>query len=223
MTEELTFWLLASVVACLGSLLAGFGFVLLVECIQKWCRPANGKNPLYIRRARVSTDLVPLINGLAKCGIPFDGSELWVFGNDGRYIVNNDNGPWRKAFDRWMHHGLKIKFIVLEADDDVRDALRHLKQTHEDSFDATILNEGAIPTVARELETYHPTLFLAHGNNAAWIEGLHHRNSMCAYDVEYISPRAMQGWPEKDELFRSCKGRLDLVLKNSTSLIGEAA
>ena len=77
--------------------------------------------------------------------------------------------------------------------------------------------------VARELYTYHPTLFLAAGNNAAWIEGLHHRNSTRAYDVEYLSPRAIREWPEKGELFRACKSRLDLVLENSTSLVSQTA
>ena len=222
MAEETTFWI-ASIVIGAGSIPAGLGLVLIVERVQKWCRPANGVNPIYIRRTRVSTDLVPLINGLAKCGIPFDRSELWVFGSDGRYIVNNDEGPWRKAFDDWADKGLRVKFIILEADDDVRDAMRELKRTLKGSFDATVLNEGAIPTLARELETFHPTLFLAEGNDAAWIEGLHHRNSTCAYDVEYISPRAMRKWPEKADLFRSCKDKLDSVLENSTSIVAGVA
>ena len=222
--EEVTFWFVASAVVGGGSVPVGFGLVLIVEYVQKkWCRPANGTNPIYIQRANAPTDLVPLINGLAKCGIPFDGSELWVFGNDSRYIVNNADGPWRRAFDDWARRGLKIRFILLEADDDVRRVLHELKLVLKDSFDATVLNGGAVPAVARELDTYHPTLFLATGHNAAWIEGLHHRNSLCAYDVEYISPKAMRNWPEKDELFRSCKDRLDLVLENSTSLVGEVA
>ena len=222
MAEE-AFWWVTSALVGAGSVVVGLGFVLALERIRKWARPANGNDPLYIRRTRVSTDLVPLINGLAKSGVPFDGSELWVFGSDGRYIVNNDKGPWRKAFDRWARDGLTIRFIFLEADDEVRNALAELKRTLKGSFHATALTPGAIPAVARELDTYHPTLFLAKCHSAAWIEGLHHRNSLCAYDVEYISPNAMTEWPEKHELFRSCKARLDLVLENSTSLVGQAA
>lgn len=223
MTDDITFWWVVGIAIGIGSIPAGLGFVLAMECIQKWCRRANGPNPIYIRCAKVSTSLVPLINGLARSNIPFNGSELWILGSDGRYIVNNENGPWRKAFVDWAGKGLKIKFIILEADDDVRDALCSLKETLKESFDAMILNQGAIPAVARELETYHPTLFLAAGNNAAWIEGLHHRNSIRAYDVEYISPRVIRECPEKDELFRACKSRLELVLKHSTSLVAEAA
>lgn len=220
MTEDMTFWLVASLVVGAGSVPAGFALARVVELIQKWCRPANGRDPIYIRSASISTDLVPLIDGLRRRGVPFGGSELWVFGSDGRYIVNNDNGPWRRAFGNWARSGLKIKFIILEADDDVRAALCELKQALEGSFDATVLDRGAIPEVARSLETYHPTLFLAKGNNAAWIERLHHRNSLRAYDIEYISPEAMRAWPEKNELFLLCKDRLEVVLKNSTSLVG---
>ena len=220
MTEQMTFW--ASIAIAVGSIPVGLALVLILEYIQKRCRPSNGANPIYIRRAKVSTDLVPLINGLAKKGIPFKGSELWIFGSDGRYIVNKNKGPWRKAFGNWARKGLKINYIVLEADEEVRKAFCTLKKTLEDSFDATVLDQGAIPTVAREFATYHPTLFLAPGNNAAWIEGLHHRNSLCAYDVEYISPRAMRQWPEKKELFQWCKERLDLVRDNSTSLVAAA-
>ena len=224
MNTDDTFWWVASVAVGFGSVLIGLGLVLVKELIQKHCRPANGTDPIRIRRTRVSSDLVPLISGLAKCGIPFKGSQLWIFGSDGRYIVNNDKGPWRQAFNEWAGRGLKIRFIILEADDDVRKMLCNLKEDLKDSFDATVLNENAIPAVARELETYHPTLFLGEDDNkAAWIEGLHHRNSIRAYDVEYISPNAMQEWPDKKELFQSCKDRLDLVLENSTSLVGEAA
>lgn len=222
-TEVALWWVVASVGVGIGSVLIGYLLVLLVEYVQELFRPANGEDPVEIQCTHASTALVPLISGLRKCGIPFDGSELWILGCDGRYIVNKKRGLWRNAFGDWIQDGLKIKFILLEADDDVRKELCKLKREFGDSFDATVLNSGAIPEVARELDTFHPTLFLAKDNNAVWIEGLHHRNSISAYDVEYISPKAMRKWPEKGKLFQSCKNRLDLVLENSTSLLGEAA
>ena len=87
-------------------------------------------------------------------------------------------------------------------------------------FDAVALNEGALPDIARELETCHPTIFLGKGDlNAAWIEGFHPRDSIHAYDVEYISPLAMKLSPSARDTFRSYANKLDAVLENSHSLV----
>ena len=162
---------------------------------------------------------MPLIRGLAKAGIPFRGSELWIFGSDGRYIVKSKRKRWRREFLKWTDKGLKIRYILLDVDEEVHEELRTLKEELKGNFDAVALNKGAVPEIAIELETRHPTLFLGReGQNAAWIEGLHRRDSVYAYDVDYISPKAMQRQAKEKARFRSYKAKLESVLDNSQSV-----
>lgn len=223
MTEEVHLgWWIASF--SVGWLSLGVAYVIVVAMRhrEKQRRPANGPTPIYIQRVSVASDLTPLIDGLEKEGIPFRDSQLWIFGSDGRYVVKNKGKRWRKALSDWSAKGLRVKYILLDADDEVRKELQALKDRMTGEFDAVRLAEGAVPDLARELETCHPTLLIGpDGNNAAWIERLHPRDSAYAYDVKYVSPKAMMADRESAE-FESYKRKLDLVLDNSVPVVEDA-
>ena len=226
MTEETVVWWVASLIVGAGAIPAGYLIVFAMDRIGKYRRPANGPAPLFIERVFAASDLMPLIGGLAKAGVPFDGSELRIFGSDGRYIVKGrgKGKKWRREMYGWARQGLKIRYILLDADEEVSRAMIELKEDMGDRFDAVALKEGAIPDVARELETCHPTLFLGgEGRDAAWIEGFHPRDSIHAYDVEYISPRAMQQSRSAKDTFEHYARKLEAVLENSRPLVASPA
>lgn len=231
MTESNIFLWLASFIVGVGSIPFGYLVVFAQDSLKKRRRPANGPTRFFLSRVSVASDLIPLIgallDSLPKGSQPFDpnktfdGCELRIFGSDGRYIVNSKRRKWRRKMKAWTDAGLKIQYILLEADDEVRQGLVDLgKYMKNGRFDAIALNEGAVPDIARELETCHPTIFLGReGYNAAWIEGFHPRDSVHAYDVEYISPRAMERSRRELETFEYYVARLDAVIENSHSLM----
>lgn len=230
-TADYMIWWVASLVVGVGAIPAGYMLVSFLERIEKRRRPANGPVPLSIERVFVASDLMPLIGGLVKAGIPLKGSELRVFGSDGRYVVNSkskgwwrkrrkNKSKWRSEMCGWAATGLKIRYILLQADEEVKGVLLELKQEMGEQFEAVALNEGAIPDVALELETCHPTIFIGkNGQNAAWIEGFHPRDSVHAYDVEYISPCAMKRSRSAKSTFDYYAEKLDAVLENSHPLV----
>ncbi len=226
MTEDNIVWWVASIIVGAGSVPLGLVIVLVWERIQKKLRPSNGSAVIHLRCAACATDLLPLIGGLARNGIPFRGSELWIFGCDGRYIVNKRGGRWRggrwcRVFRKWTKKGLIIKYLLLEVDGDVKAELGKLKNDLGDNFEAFVLErKHTTQDVARKLETFHPTLFLGKdGNNAAWIEGLHRRNSIYAYNVDYISPSVIAESETQRERFESCDRDLKWIHEHSTRLV----
>lgn len=225
MTEDNIFLWLASFIVGVGSIPFGYLVVFAQDGLKKLRRPANGPKRIILRRVSVASDLMPLIGALLgllpKGNNPFDGCELRIFGSDGRYIVNSKRRKWRKKMKAWSDEGLKIRYILLDADDEVRRGLADLRNYMKDGrFDAIALNEGALPDIARELETCHPTIFLGkEGYNAAWIEGFHPKDSIHAYDVEYISPYAMKLSQRELETFEYYAAKLDAILENSHSLV----
>ena len=215
-------WWIASFMVPWFSAGVAYAIVTATRHREKQRRPANGPHPIYIQRVSVATDLTPLIRGLEKEGIPFDRSQLWIFGSDGRYVVKNRRKRWRRELSDWSAKGLRIKYILLDADDEVREEIRALKGQMKGAFDAVHLADGALPELARELETCHPTLFIAPDDKcAAWIERLHPRDSAYAYDVKYVSPKAMLADRESKE-FESYRRKLELVLDNSVPILADA-
>ena len=214
----MAFWWAASFVAGWLSLGVGYVAVAITRHLEKKRRPANGPSPIFIQRVSVATDLAPLISGLA----PFNDCQLWIFGSDGRYVVKGKRKRWRRALSDWSNKGLHIKYILLDADEKVREELLELKDKMKGKFDAVCLAEGAVPDLARELETCHPTLFIGPDNkDAAWIERLHPRDSAYAYDVKYVSPNALlagQGGVRTE--FDDYKRKLEVVLRHSIPITG---
>lgn len=219
---EVAFWWIASFVVGWLSLGVGYVAIVIVRRLEKVRRPSNGLSPIYIQRVSAATDLTPLIRGLGE-SVPFKGSRLWIFGSDGRYLVKNKKKRWRKELSDWVAQGLHITYILLDADQEVRDEIGKLKgemDKVDGGFDAVCLAKGAIPHIARALETCHPTLFIGSNNkDAAWIERLHPRDSIYAYDVKYVSPNAMLASREREE-FDTYKCKLEMVLNHSVPIAG---
>ena len=217
----MAFWWVASFMVGWLSLGVGYLAVLIVRHLEKERRPSNGPDPIYIQRVSVATDLTPLIRGLEE-NVPFKDSELWIFGSDGRYVVKNKRKRWRRELSDWVAKGLRIKYILLDADQEVRDEIVKLKENMDKmggGFEAVRLAEGAVPDLAHELETCHPTLFIGPNNrSAAWIERLHPRDSVYAYDVKYVSPNAMLAGRERAE-FEAYKRKLKKILEHSVPIV----
>ena len=220
MTEESVVWLVASVLIGAGAVPVGLVIVLAWEGVRKKLRSSNGAHVIRIASAPAATEFMPLISGLAKCGVPFEGSELWIFGGDGRYIINSKSRRWRAQFRRWQKAGLVIRYFLLEeVDEEARSALSELKLGANFEVRA-LVRCPKTQRIARKLETFHPTLFFgADGSNAAWIEGLHRRNSIYAYNVDYISPQVIRNSSKQRRRFQSCEEDLKFVYENSTPVV----
>lgn len=220
--EEMVLWWIASFMVGWLSLGVGYVAIVVTRHLEKARRPSNGPSPIYIQRVSAATDFTPLIRGLVE-SVPFEDSQLWIFGSDGRYVVKKKKKRWHRELSDWVGKGLHIKYILLDADQEVRDEIGRLRDTMEKMkgrFEAVCLTEGAVPDLVHELETCHPTLLIGSNNkNAAWIERLHPRDSLYAYDVKYVSPNAMCTSHERLE-FDTYKRKLETVLNHSIPITG---
>ena len=219
MTEDNAVWWIASIIVGAGSVPAGLLLVLAWERVKKMLRPSNGPHIIHFASAPAATELTPLISGLARSGVPFKGSELWILGRDGVYMTNKKGKQLCRQFRKWKNKGLVIRYLLLdETDEGVREELRNL-DIGTDIEVRQLVHSAETQDVARRLETFHPTLFFgADGNNAAWIEGLHRRGSIYAYNVDYVPPRVIQRSPVQRKRFESCERDLRLVYDNSIPL-----
>lgn len=219
MTGESILWW--AIIVGVGSVPAGLLIVLFFEHINRICRPSNGPRLVHIGCASAGSDFVPLINGLGKGRNGFEDSQLWIFGCDGRYFVNKKGRRWQRVFRKWTKKGLVIKYILLEMDDEAKSELRKLKKTLGEKFDVLLLEHNEeTQDITRKLETFHPTLFFGkEDSRAAWIEGLHRKNSIFAYNVDYVSPRLVRSSREQRERVDACEEDLRFVCDNSTTVV----
>ena len=224
MTEDNIVWWAFSLIVGLGSVPVAFGIVLLCEHIKRNLRQSNGSSVIHIGCASAGSDFVPLIGGLGKGPNRFEDCQLWLFGCDGRYIINKKGRRWHRVFRKWTKGGLVIKYILLEIDDEVKSELGRLKRAlGKDlgkNFDVLMLEHNdETREIARKLETFHPTLFLGRGDDrAAWIEGLHRKNSVFAYNVDYISPCVIQSSRAQRKRLELYERDLEFVCDNSTAV-----
>ena len=218
-TADNVVWWIASILVGAGSVPAALAIILILDRIKKALRSSNGSRILHFASAPAATELMPLISGLERSGIPFRGSELWILGRDGLYITNRNGKQWRRRLRKWKKKGLVIKYLLLEeVEDGARDELRNLNLGPNLEV-RQLVHNAKTQEVARKLQTLHPTLFFGtDGNNAAWIEGLHRRNSMYAYNVDYVPPRVIHSSLEQRRRFESYEKDLRLIYDNSTPL-----
>ena len=95
-----------------------------------------------------------------------------------------------------------------------------MKSKVNGDFDALVLKNGLEidEDLLNELETCHPNLFFGINNeNASWVEGLHRRESVFAYNVVYTSPHAMRGSKER-KAFKSYAVKLQKLSDCCTSI-----
>ena len=218
-TADNVVWWVASIIVGAGSVPAGLAIILVLDRIKRALRPSNGSRMIHFASASVATDLMPLISGLERSGVPLKGSELWILGGDRLYITSKNGKQWLRQFRKWKNNGLVIRYLLLEeAEDGVRDELRNLNLGPNLDVRQLVRN-AETQEVARKLQTLHLTLFFGtDGNNLAWIEGLHRRNSIYAYNVDYVPPRVIHSSLEQRRRFESYEKDLRLIYENSTPL-----
>ena len=162
-------------------------------------RDARSAEPIFIPAAKVATDLVPLIDDLAR-----PGSRLCILGADGLYFMRENGEFLKNSIRAWVKKGMIVEYILLEPGDGVKQRIMPLIDELSDargSLNVFALNDDAdeISSIVKEMDTRHPTLFFGvDGENAMWIEGLHKKNSIYAYNVRYISPAAMNEAQRKE-------------------------
>ena len=212
--DENTTWLLISIAVGAGAIPAGYAITFFQEYCERQFRPSNSLEVLHIACASISKDLIPLISGLPRKGIPLAGATLRLYGNDARYLVKGNGRQWRNALRRWDKKGLRIKYVLLNADATTHDEMIRL-QKELDHFEASVANrDGVNYLVKNGFDTYHPTLFLSSDENqrAAWLEGLHRPDSEFAYDVEYVSPAAMKKDKALRKHFDDCLSKMKYAM-----------
>lgn len=206
-----------------GGLLAlptGFTLVWLYGKVERrFMRPLNSDKLLRIRVARIASDLIPLVQGLkVKDHLKLNSTEMWLLGSDGRYFLKGSKGErWAKQLRAWCDDGLNIKYILLGIEDEVRERLRSL-DLPTDRMAFLVADEAKLGDdkgLLARFETEHPTLFISEGGSpiAAWIEGMHARDSDLAYDVVFISPNAMRSHHEQ-------RSRCERYKRELTRLMG---
>ena len=174
-------------------------------------RDARSAEPIFIPAARIATDLVPLINDLAR-----PGSRLRILGADGLYFMRENGEFLKDSIRAWVKKGMTVEYILLDPGDGVKQRIMPLIDELSDaggSLNVFALNHDAdeISGIVKEMDTRHPTLFFGEdGGNAMWIEGLHRKNSTFAYNVRYISPRAMSEAQQRE--FDRHREQMDLVV-----------
>lgn len=183
------------------------------EKYSKEARDAYSPETIFIGAAKVATDLLPLINRL-----PFHGSEIWIFGADGRYFAKPKGHILIKAIREWMKGGMTVQYTLLELGDGVWPVLASLMKEsthHSGNFKVFVVDtdEPTLQDILPEVRFRHPTLFFGKdGRRAMWLEGTHKENAMYAYNVRYVSPVAMKG--EQEAEFERQKEILELLMEH---------
>ena len=211
--------IIAAVVIPFGALGVTILVIWFVEHRAKMSRDAFSAEVIFIPAAQAATDLIPLINQL-----PLQNSELWIFGEDGRYFTTANGVKFRKAILTWVRKGLRVKYVLLCPGDGVKGAMQELvaeSQGSKGALDLWVLKKdehNVNPAEflqgihLSEMRTRHPTLFFGpDDSNAMWLEGEHRQDSKFAYNVRYVSPTAMTSDYKKE--FEKQK-------KNITTILG---
>ena len=151
---------IAGIVIPLVSLRAGRWLVDYKQERERKRRPVGYSRAIRIPCASVSDDLMPLIDKLRdEQHIDFANSEMWVFGSDGRYVAKSKGPNWCDRLAHWASQGLTIKYVLMDADDEVRNSLRDLSRRAGDKLDVVVLrasHEGVDTAILDELEDLPP-------------------------------------------------------------------
>lgn len=218
---------LASIIATIAGVAIVLVAFLLLNIIEdqwdRWRKPdrsSEGEAVIFLPEVTIAVDLVPLILGLSN----LEGSTIRILGDDGSYIVNKNGRVLKNGLHEWVSKGLTIQYILLSLEEDVATELLALQsQLGETAFDVRILDRDAVADdeelerLLVEFRTEHPTLFFGHdGRNALWLEGHHRPRSIYAYNVRYVSPKAMT--PEWTERFNAFKNKTDKIWSSCKTL-----
>ena len=190
--------------------------------IAKYLRPANGTNPVHIGEARISSDLIPLLNELMANDASLATGNLCTLGNDGCYVIKDKKGEkWSEQLVNWCRDGLEITYILMDVNDRVSARFSELMTKSQGRLQVVTIDKASVDEdVLDYLEHAHPTLLSSDDgeSNASWMEGFHASDSDKAYDVLYVSPEAMRRHPGEYRRFQSHRKMLDDVLGSCVPL-----
>lgn len=165
--------------------------------VQKWLRNAFAPDVIFIEVTQIATDLVPLMWKL----VHKYNKELKIrtFGFDGAYFAAFTAWLWNFAIKYALRKGAQVEYILCEMDEKAKKSLSKLvawSLLKDYGLRVYVLRDSRRSVVAEHLDkmrTRHPTLFTTLDNNARamWLEGKHKEGGIYAYNVRYVSPKAM--------------------------------
>lgn len=216
MSENIVVMLMVGVVIPGASLCIVYVAIWGKDQVKKWQRDAFDTEIIFIGVTQIATDLVPLMRQLVRTY----GNELQIrtFGVDGAYFASFTAWLWNVAIKLSLRRGVQIEYILCEEmDPKAKDSLAKLVEWSSSKGYALrvyVLGPSRPSNVEAHLEemrTRHPTLFSGPENvRAMWLEGKHKEGGTYAYNVRYVSPRAMTGkW--EDEFLRQHDMLADII------------
>lgn len=191
--------------------------IFLKDEVQKWRRDAFDKKVIFIGVTQIATDLVPLMLKLVRKY----GAELRMrtFGVDGAYFASLTAWLWNFAIKHALKRDVQVDYVLRKMNPKAEKSLSKLaKSSKGDALRVYVVQDSLLDDEVQahldEMRTRHATLFTGPDNaRAMWLEGKHKEGGTYAYNVRYVSPRAMVGeWEE--EYFRQ-RDMLAAVVKAS--------
>ena len=227
MAENVVDMLMVGVVIPSASFIIVCVAIWLKDHAKKWQRDAFAPGVIFIDVTQIATDLVPLMRQLVRD----HGKDLQVrtFGVDGAYFATFTAWLWNWMIKRSLRKGARVEYVLCEElDSKARQSLSKLlnwssSKGHELYVHVLPASRAdAVDAQLSEMRTRHPTLFtLPNGSRAMWLEGKHREGGKYAYNVRYVSPRAMAGrWEE--EFFRQ-SDMLDAIVAECQPLAPRVA
>lgn len=195
-------------------IVAGVLVILLGIKIAKWLdshannaemasRDSNSPVALDFSVTGVSGDLVPLVSGIEH---EPGKARIDLFG-DGSYVQLDGKGnDWINGMKHWIDNGWNVTYTVLFPSETTKDLLLKLMEdAREGALVVYIIDDEGDTSQFKDLvdkrRTFHPNLIHdGFGGNGMWVEGTHMAGSEYAYNVEYVSPKAMTA--ERQQQFK---------------------
>mmetsp|Transcript_29310 Transcript_29310/g.56957 ORF Transcript_29310/g.56957 Transcript_29310/m.56957 type:complete len:205 (+) Transcript_29310:246-860(+) len=150
---------------------------------------------LKLKSAGITGDLAPLVRSLK-----IKGGTITVVGSDGSYMLSGKRKQLRAAMLEWLSRECDIEYILIQADRRTIESFRKFSDCANRKFkgkaeisihyiDRSCACDGIEPLL-ETYETHHPTLIKTENGTGMWLEGFHPKNSMYAYNVEFVPPSA---------------------------------
>lgn len=166
---------------------------------KKWRRDAFDAEVIFIGVTQIATDLVPLMLKLVRTY----GNELQIrtFGVDGAYFASFTAWLWNWAIKRSLRKGVQVEYVLCEkldakAEKSLSKLVKFAKKKDYKLHVRVLPNARSrgLDIYLNAMRTRHPTLFTVPNKaRAMWLEGKHNKGGKYAYNVRYVSPKAMKG------------------------------
>lgn len=215
-------------------IVAGVAVILLGIQVAKWLdrraneaevasRDSNSPDEYAISVAGVSGDLIPLVSGINHQA---GEARIELFGDDGAYVQLDRKGrEWLTGMKHWINDGWNVTYTILHPDETTKGMFRKLmKDVGEDALVVYVVDHERVISEVHDLieerRTFHPNLIYdGEGGQGMWVEGTHMAGSEYAYNVEYVSPKAMT--PQRLREFKQYEKENNLIRKYSEKLLVE--